>query len=59
MLSVSVDTCPLVSYAPPVVVSGVDPLLFVIVADHPIADSESTIPGLFFPFGLNTFQLYD
>ena len=59
VLSVSVYPSPLVSAAPPAVASGVDPLMFVIVADHPIADSERTIPGLFLPFGVKIFEFSD
>ena len=50
VLSVSVDPSPLVSVSPPAFSSGVNPLRFVIVVDHPISDSERTIPGLFLTF---------
>ena len=50
VLSVSIDTSPLVYVAPPSFASVVDPLPFVIIADHPIADSERKIPGLLLPF---------
>ena len=56
VLSVSIDPSQLVSAAPPAVASGVDPMLFFIVADHPISDSERNIPGLFLPFGVKIFD---
>ena len=51
VLSVSIDPSLLVSAAPPAFASGVDPLTFVISADHSITKSERTIPGLFLPSG--------
>ena len=59
VLFVSVDPSPLVSAAPPTFASGVDPLPSVIVAYHPIASSEQTIPGLFLPFGVNIIEFDD
>ena len=50
VLSVSVDPSPLVSAAPPAVLSEVDLLIFVIVLDHPIANIERTVPRFFLPF---------
>ena len=49
VLYVSVDPSPLVSAAPPAVAYGVDLLIFFVVADHPIANSEWMITGLFLP----------
>ena len=54
-----VDPSPLVSVAPPSFASGVDPLPFVIVADHPITDSERMITGLLLPFGVKIFAFDD
>ena len=59
VLSVSVYTSPLVSSAPPAVAPGVDVLLFFVVANHPIYDSEPTILGLFLPFEFKIFELGD
>ena len=59
VLSVSVDPSPLVSAAPSAVASVVNPLLFVIVADHPITGSEQKIPGLFLPFRVKIFDFDD
>ena len=53
VLSVSIDSSWLVSAAPPVVAHGVVLLMFIIVADNPISDSDWTIPGLFLPFRIN------
>ena len=55
----SVDPSPLVSVAPPSFASGVDPLQFDIVADHPITNSEKTITGLLLPFEVNIFEFDD
>ena len=57
LLSVSVDPSPLVSAAPTAVESGFNPLMFVIVTDHPISDNERTVPRLFLPFGVKVFEL--
>ena len=59
MLFVSIDTSLLVSAAPPEFASGVNLLMSVIVADHPIADSEQTITGLFLPFGVKIIEFDD
>ena len=59
VLSVSVDIYPLVSSSPPAFASGVDPLPFVIVADHPITDSERMIPGLFLPLRVKIIEFDD
>ena len=56
MLSVSIDTSLPVSASPPTFASGVNPLTFTIAADHPIHDSERTIPGLLLPFGVNIIE---
>ena len=56
VFSVSVDPSLIVSPAPPVVASGVDQLLFVIVSDRTIDDSELKITGLFLPFEFNIFE---
>ena len=58
-LSMSVDPYLLVSAAPKAFASGVDPLPFVIVTDHPISDSERTIPGLFLLFGVRIINFGD
>ena len=59
MLYMSVDPSLLVYYAPTAFASGVDPLLLVIVADHPIFDSERKIPGLFLPFRVKIVEFDD
>ena len=56
VLFVSVYTSPLVSAAPPVSASRVDPLPSVVVTDHPIDESERIIPGLFLPFEVNIIE---
>ena len=56
---VSIYPSLLLSVAPPSFASGVNPLPPVIVADHPIADSDQTIPGLFLPFGVNIIEFND
>ena len=57
VLSISVYPSPLVSAAPPGVASIVDTLLFVIIADHPIAKSERKIPMLFLLFGVKISEI--
>ena len=59
VLFVSVDPSPLVSAARPAFVSRVNPLPSDIVTNHPIADSEQTIPGLFLPVGINIIEFDD
>ena len=59
VLYVSVDTYQLVSAATPAFASGFDPLPSFIVTDHPITDSERTIPGLFLPFGIKIIKFDD
>ena len=59
VLSVSVDTSPLVFADPPAFASVVNLLLFVIVADHPISDINQTTTGLFLPFGFKIFYFDD
>ena len=59
VLAVSVDPYPILLAALPTFSSGINPLPFIIVADHHIADSERTIPGLFLPFGVNIFEFDD
>ena len=55
----SVDNYPLVSVSPPAFASGFDPPPLAIVTDHPIADSDRKIPGLFLPFGFNIVEFDD
>ena len=57
--SMSVDPPPLISAAPPAFSFGVNLLSFVIVADHHMANSERTIPGLFLHFGVKIIKFDD